>query len=195
MYGTLTVITGPMSCGKTEELIRRLRRAEIAQQRVILFKPKIDTRNPENHIYSRSGLGFEAVTIASPKEILKYLDQVDASGNGKIIQVIGIDEAHFCDKDELSQVIKILLRSGKKIIVSGLDQDFLGEPFDTIATLMALADKVLKLSAICLKCGGDATMSQKLINGQPARRNSARIECGGDEKYIAVCRDCHTIPD
>lgn len=196
MYGTLKVICGPMSCGKTEELIRQLNRAKIAKQRVILFKSSIDTRNAKDAVSSRNGSSFEAETIENPGEILTYLDKIDAANTGQIVKVIGIDEGHFFKyngEDGISRVIKILLRRGKNVIIAGLDQDFLGEPFETIAKLMAVADKVLKLSAICLKCGGDAVMSQKISDGQPAPRNTDRIKAGGDQDYFAVCRNCHII--
>lgn len=198
MHGTLKVITGPMACGKTEELIRQLNRAKIAKQCVLLFKPSIDTRNAKDSVSSRNGSSFEAIAVESPNEILIYLDKIDASSIGQIVKVIGIDEGHFFKfngENGISRVIKILLRREKNIIVAGLDQDFLGEPFETIANLMAMADKVLKLSAICLKCGKDAVMSQKITDGQPAPRNSDRIKAGGDKDYFAVCRDCHIMPD
>jgi len=181
MKGTLEVICGPMFSGKSEELIRRLRRAQIAKQKVSIFKPAIDDRYDENNVVSHSGLEIEAQSAAVPIEIL-----FDAKG----YDVVGIDEVQFFNRDILT-VINSLIFSGKKIIVSGLDQDYRELPFGVVPDLMALADKVDKLTAICMKCGAEATTTQRLLNGEPAPYDGETVIVGATEQYEARCRNCH----
>ena len=183
--GLLEVITGCMASGKSEELIRRLRRAKIARQTIMVFKPQIDTRTDEETIASRSGGTHSAIAVDDPNEIIALSDKA---------QVIGIDEIHFFD-DRLIAVIRHLTDTElKRVIVCGLDTDFRGEPFGVVAKLMAIADKVDKARAVCVKCFDPATRSQRLIDGKPAPADAPRILVGGDECYEARCRDCHQVP-
>ncbi len=185
-HGTLEVICGCMSSGKSEELIRRLRRATIAKQKVIVFKPTIDNRSDSDKIESRNGILYEAIPINNLIEINNYLDDD--------IKVIAFDEVQFFPED-LIPLIRALTTSGKRIIVAGLDTDFRGEAFNIIAPLLAEADRVTKLDAVCMQCGGRATRSQRFINGNPAPYNAPQIVVGGDEMYEARCRNCHSIPN
>jgi thymidine kinase len=181
--GRLEVITGCMSCGKTEELIRRIHRAKIARQRIIVFKPQIDDRS-EDCLKSRSGLEIPAQEIEVISDIL--IAACDS-------QVVGIDEAQFFS--DLIPVVDELINQGKRIIVSGLDTDFRGEPFGDVPFLISLADSHLLLPAVCVKCGSlNAIRTQRIINGQPASYNSPLLMIGGDELYEARCRDCHEVP-
>jgi thymidine kinase len=183
--GALEAIVGCMSCGKSEELIRRIKRAVIAKQSVIVFKPSLDSRTDEATIASRDGKQCAAVAIDKPSEVLERLN----GGH----QVVGFDEAQFFGP-ELVPVINQLLERGTRVIVSGLDTDFRGEPFGIVPQVLALADSVTKLTAVCMRCGGQATRSQRLICGQPAPYDAPTIQVGGDEAYEARCRDCHVVP-
>ncbi|EKE02377.1 MAG: hypothetical protein ACD_20C00395G0007 [uncultured bacterium] len=181
------LITGPMSCGKTEELLRRLTRAKIANRKVKIFSPAIDTRAPENCIESRNGAYECAVKVNSSLEILEYIEEDD--------EVIAIDELQFFDKNIVDVVLK-LIKSNKKVIGTGLELDFKEEPFGPMGELFCFADKVDKLTAICMKCGSEfGIRTQRLINGEPADRNSPLIMVGGDEKYEARCFECYEIND
>ncbi|MBI4600159.1 thymidine kinase [Candidatus Uhrbacteria bacterium] len=179
--GTIEVIAGCMFSGKSEELIRRLRRLAVAKKKIIVFKPAMDNRwNRRNELVSRSGTAFAAYPVLTPLEMLDKSVEYD---------VVGIDEAHFFDQTFLS-VISDLRASGKQVIVAGLDMDFRAEPFEHVATLLAIADEVIKLDAVCMSCGGRATLTQRLIQGAPAQRNAERLVVG-DEEYEARCRACH----
>lgn len=181
--GTIEVIVGCMFSGKSEELIRRLRRLAVAKKKIIVFKPMRDNRWSRTHeLVSRSGTAFAAYPILTPLEMLDKSKEFD---------VVGIDEAHFFDHTFLS-VIADLRNEDKQVIVAGLDMDFRGEPFEHIATLLALADAVLKLDAICVLCGGRATVTQRLIEGKPAPRSAMRLVVG-DDAYEARCRACHVV--
>lgn len=191
--GKLEVITGCMCCGKTEELIRRARRASIANLREVIFKPTIDTRSREKRIVSRDKREFEAIDVKSAQEILKKV---------ALFEVIGIDEVQFFNKD-LIRVVKKLINLGKRVIISGLDTDFRGEPFEVVADLIARANEHLLLTAICMKCGKDgATRTQRMTWDQPAPWDSLRVMVGGDKAdrarfngvwYEARCLDCHEV--
>lgn len=185
MKGTLEAIVGCMSCGKSEELIRRVRRAAIAKQSVMVFKPSLDDRTDQVTIASRDGRRWDAIAIDRPADVL-------ARTNGGC-QVVGFDEAQFFP-GEIAAVIDKLVERGTRVIVSGLDTDFRGEPFDVVARLMAVADSVTKLTAVCMRCGGPATRSQRLIDGRPAPWSAPTIQVGGDELYEARCRNCHVVP-
>lgn len=185
MNGTLEVICGCMSSGKSEELIRRLRRATIAKQKVIVFKPGIDDRSESDKIESRNGVLYEAIPISNLTDINNHLDEE--------IKVIAFDEVQFFSEDLIS-LIRNLVSSGRRIIAAGLDTDFRGEAFNIIAPLLAEADRVTKLDAVCMQCGGRATRSQRFINSEPAPYNAPQIVVGGDEMYEARCRSCHTVP-
>lgn len=180
--GKLEVIVGCMSSGKSEVMIHRLTRAKIARQIVQVFKPAVDTRTDEKTVASRSGASCDAVTVSGSKEIL---DKVDCG-----TQVVGIDEVHFFD-EELPDVIKVLVIQGRRVIVAGLNTDFRGEPFGTVVPhLMAIADEVTSLKAVCKRCGGDAVRTQMLV--EPPEDGS-NVQVGGDESYEARCRKCHTV--
>ncbi len=182
--GTLEVICGPMFSGKSEELIRRLRRARIAQQPVISFNPHVDTRTTLHTIASHNGTSLEAITIADPFDIPLHI--TDA------IEVVGIDEVQFFSPEIVSVVID-LVEKGKRVIVTGLNLDFKGVPFSTMPLFMAIADTVTKLSAICIVCGSDAYFSQRIVNGVPARFDDPIVQPGAQEAYQARCRSCHVI--
>lgn len=188
MQGKLEVICGSMFSGKTEELMRRLRRAEYAKKKVLTIKHKIDDRVSYSCIVSHDGVKREAMPISSCEEGQKALVNLA----DPTIEVIGIDEIQFFPDDTVS-VIKNLVKSGKRMIVAGLDMDFRGEPFGIVPQLMALADEVVKLRAICVVCGKDANISQRLINGEPASYDDSTILVGGTECYEPRCRNCYKI--
>lgn len=186
---SLEVITGPMSCGKTEELIRRLRRANYAKKEVLLFKPAIDTRDGES-AKSRNGISFPAFSVDSAAALLEHCSQIRYR-----VDVIGIEEAQFFD-DQLPEVVERLVSVAcKRVIVSGLNTDFRGKPFGPMPTLLAMADEIQTLTAICMGCGSDmGTRTQRMINDLPARYDSPLILIGGDQTYEARCRGCHHVP-
>ena len=184
-FGTLEVITGSMFCGKTEELIRRLRRATIAKQKVQVFKPVIDTRYANNKVMSHSGADYQAIPVSSSQEILDKLEPD--------VTVVGIDEAQFFD-DAIVAVANQLADKGLRVIVTGLDTDFRGEPFGCMPFMTAKADKVDKLAAICMVCGEAATRTQRLVNGKPANYHDPIVIVGASEMYEARCRHHHEVP-
>lgn len=190
MKGTLEVITGCMSCGKSEELIRRARREQIAKREVIIFKPAMDTRTDSATVASRDGKKIKAIALPDVSQALWLVTNKGESFTSPF--VVCFDEAQFF-QPELSQVVDSLVLNGYRVIVAGLDTDFRGEPFEQMANLLAKADRVDKLTAICMQCGGTATRTQRLINGAPAPYTAPRIQVGGDEMYEARCRDCHAI--
>lgn len=181
------LITGPMSCGKTEELLRRIRRCEIAKKKIKVFSPAIDTREHGDYIKSRNGLAANAIKIEHSIQILHHVKPDD--------EIIAIDELQFFDSD-ITKVITYLMNNGKKIIGSGLELDFKSEPFGHMPELMCIATRVDKLHAVCMKCGSEhATRTQRLINGKPADKSSPLIMIGGDEAYEARCIKCYELPD
>jgi len=183
--GSIEVITGSMFCGKTEETIRRLRRATIAKQKVQVFKPKIDNRYSEKKVTSHAGHNFDATPIQSASEILAHL--------APDTTVVAIDEVQFFD-DEIIPIAKELADRGIRVIIAGLDMDFRGEPFGPMPLLLAQAEKVDKLRAICVICGQEACRTQRLINGLPAAFEDPVILVGAKEVYQARCRTCHQVP-
>jgi len=183
--GSVEVITGSMFCGKTEELIRRLRRATIAKQKIQVFKPVIDNRYAYSKVTSHAGSDIEAYPINNSTELLEHLDP-EAT-------VIGIDEAQFFDQ-AIVDVANHLADRGLRVIVTGLDTDFRGEPFSCMPVMIAKADKVDKLSAICMVCGEPATRTQRLIDGRPAHYNEPIVVVGASNMYEARCRRCHDVP-
>lgn len=183
--GSIEVITGSMFCGKTEELIRRLRRATIAQQKVQVFKPTIDNRYAEQKVTSHAGHNFDALPIQSASEILNKINP-DTT-------VVAIDEAQFFD-DEVIPISQSLADRGVRVIVAGLDTDFRGEPFGPMPILMSKAEKVDKLHAICVVCGEDASRTQRLVDGKPARYDDPIVIVGAAELYEARCREHHQVP-
>ena len=183
--GWLEVICGSMFSGKTEELIRRAKRAVIAKQKVQVFKPKVDTRFTRQKVISHNGLDFEATPVADAADLLNHL-KPDT-------EVVAIDEAQFFDWS-ITEVCEVLANRGLRVIVAGLDMDFRGEPFGPMPVLMAQAEQVDKLQAICQQCGAPASRSQRLINGRPAAYDDPVILVGADEVYEARCRLCHIVP-
>jgi thymidine kinase len=184
-HGSVEVITGSMFCGKTDELIRRLRRAAIAKQKVQVFKPAIDKRYAETKIASHAGGTFEALPIHKAAGIRARLE--------KDTTVVAVDEAQFFD-DGIIPLVSDLAHEGIRVIVAGLDTDFRAEPFGPMPALIAQAERVDKLHAICMQCGELASRTQRLVNGQPARYDDPIVIVGADEMYEARCRAHHTVP-
>lgn len=183
--GSVEVICGSMFCGKTDELIRRLRRATIARQKVQVFKPAIDKRYDVKKVASHAGSVFEAIPIQSARQILEEL--------GEDTTVVGIDEAQFLDSN-IVEIVDQLAEKGIRVLVAGLDLNFKGEPFGCMPVLMARAEKVDKLQAICMVCGEPASRTQRLVNGKPAHVNDPVIIVGASEMYEARCRKHHEVP-
>ena len=183
--GWIELICGSMFSGKTEELIRRVRRAEIAKQHVQVFKPVIDDRYSASKVASHNGLQRSAEVISESQEILRKLRPET--------EVVAIDEAQFLDMN-VSDVARVLADHGIRVIVTGLDLDFRGEPFGPMPFLLAQAEMVDKLQAICVVCSAPASRTQRLINGRPANYNDPVIMVGASEVYEARCRDCHQVP-
>ncbi len=183
--GSIEVICGSMFSGKTDELIRRLRRATIARQKVQVFKPAIDVRYAVEKVTSHAGTDFDAIPIEKSAEILARL-QADTT-------VVAIDEAQFFD-DEIVSIVDRLAAQGLRVLVAGLDTDFRGEPFGPMPVLMAKAEHVDKLQAICMQCGEPASRTQRLVNGQPARYDDPVVIVGAAEMYEARCRAHHEVP-
>ena len=184
--GWIEVIAGVMFSGKSEELIRRIRRALIARKRVQVFKSRLDERYAGiNAVSSHDGRTVEAIPIDTSAQIAQRLDPT--------AQVIGIDEAQFLDA-AIVQLVTALAETGRRVIIAGTDTDFRGEPFGAMPQLMAVAESVDKLNAICVLCGGPATRNQRLIDGKPAPYESPQIMVGAADKYEARCRMCHSVP-
>jgi thymidine kinase len=183
--GWIEVISGSMFSGKTEELIRRVRRARIAQRKVQVFKPLLDNRFHAEQVASHNGLQWEAVPVGNAREIPERLED-DAT-------IVAVDEVQFFDW-EISKVCNDLADRGLRVILAGLDMDFRGEPFGPMPLLMAEAEEVTKLQAICVTCGAPASRTQRLIDNQPAAYDEPIILVGGSESYEARCRHCHEVP-
>lgn len=182
--GRLEMICGPMFSGKSEELIRRLKRTMLAGQKTIVFTPSIDDRYLKDNICSHDGKYLEAISISNSEEILMHVSDDT--------QVIGIDEVQFLDGNTVS-IIMDLVSQGKRVICGGLDKDFKAESFGFIPELLALADDVTKLTAICVCCGRPANFTQRLIEGRPASYNDPIILIGASDSYEARCRLCYEI--
>ncbi|HEY4666345.1 MAG TPA: thymidine kinase [Anaerolineales bacterium] len=185
MTGSIEVITGSMFSGKTDELIRRLRRATIARQQVQVFKPQVDTRFRVDKVTSHAGGHFEATPVGEAGKVPGLL----AAGS----TVVAFDEAQFFDP-AIVEVCRELADRGLRVIVAGLDTDFRGDPFGPMPVLMAVAERVDKLQAICMVCGEPATRTQRLIDGRPARAADPVIVVGASELYEARCRGHHEVP-
>lgn len=183
-HGYIEVVIGPMYSGKSEELIRILKRSKIAKQNVVAFKPAIDSRYSDEEVVSHSGSSITAIPIKNAKEIYNYID-ADT-------HVIGIDEVQFFE-DEVVDIALDLADEGIRVITAGLDMDFRGEPFGPTPRLLAVAEFVEKLQAVCMVCGNPAHRTQRLINGQPAKYDDPIILVGATESYEARCRKCHVI--
>jgi thymidine kinase len=185
LSGSLEVVCGSMFSGKTEELIRRLRRATIAKEKVQVFKPAVDIRYAVEKVTSHAGMNFDALPVKCSKDILAHLDPDT--------QVVGVDEAQFFDS-EIIDVVQSMANRGVRVIVAGLDQDFRGDPFGSMPMIMALAERVEKLTAICMTCGEAASRTQRLVNGKPAHYHDPVVIVGAAEMYEARCRKHHEVP-
>jgi thymidine kinase len=174
-HGWIEVITGSMFSGKSEELIRRLRRAQIARRKVQIFKPKIDNRYSDDHIISHSEMRIPSESLASSRELLDRVLQDT--------EVVGIDEGQFFDQ-ELPMICDTLADQGKRVIVAGLDQDYLGKPFEPMPQLLAIAEYITKTHAICMVCGNPASHTQRLV------ASGDRVLVGAQGLYEARCRRC-----
>jgi thymidine kinase len=184
--GHIEIVAGVMFSGKSEELIRRVRRAVIARRRVQVFKSHLDDRYVGLHsISTHDGITVEAQPVDSASEIMR-LARPDT-------EVVAIDEAQFLDEG-IVEVSTALATGGVRVILAGTDTDFRGEPFGSMPQLMAVAEFVDKLHAICVVCGEEACRNQRLIDGTPAQYDSPTIMVGGSEAYEARCRRCHQVP-
>ncbi|HEY7784022.1 MAG TPA: thymidine kinase [Pyrinomonadaceae bacterium] len=173
--GWIEVIAGSMFSGKSEELIRRLRRAKIARQKVQVFKPEIDSRYSNNHIVSHSEMRHESSNVSSVAELLAKLDPDT--------EVVGIDEGQFFD-NELVTAANQLAKRGIRVIIAGLDQDYTGKPWEPMPQLLAIAEYITKTHAICMKCGQPANYSQRTFESEE------RVAVGAGGMYEARCRNC-----
>ncbi|MFN2398378.1 MAG: thymidine kinase [Gemmatimonadaceae bacterium] len=184
--GWIEVIAGVMFSGKSEELIRRVRRSIIAKKKIQVFKSHIDDRYQGIYtVSSHDGRTVEAIPVDSSAQIVQHLNP--------LADVVAIDEAQFLDEGVIPLTTSLAAR-GVRVVVAGTDTDFRGEPFGWMPQLMAVADVVDKLHAICVVCGGPASRNQRLIEGKPANYNSPTIMVGGSESYEARCRHCHQVP-
>ena len=182
--GWIEVICGPMFAGKTEELIRRVIRMDYAKKKYLIFKPSIDNRYSESEVVSHNKRKVNAICVSSSKEFVNYLtDDIEA---------VIIDEVQFFD-EEVVQGAHELAEKGLRVICGGLDCDFRGVPFNIVAQLLAMAEKVTKLTAICVCCGEEATKTQRIINGMPAKYDDPIILVGEKESYESRCRRCHAV--
>lgn len=182
--GRIECITGSMFSGKSEELIRRIRRVLYAKQKIVVFKPEIDQRYKKQSVVTHNGRSVDAISIGHSNEIRGYItDDID---------VVAIDEAQFFD-DGLVYVIQNIAKSNIRVIVAGLDMDFTGNPFEPMPHIMAIAEQVTKLNAVCTVCGGIASRTQRLINGAPAHIDDPLILVGADESYEPRCREHHIV--
>jgi thymidine kinase len=184
--GWIEVIAGVMFSGKSEELIRRVRRAVIARKKVQVFKSHLDARYAGLYsISSHDGITVEAEPIDSSEQLMRQV--------APATEVVAVDEAQFLD-DGLVTVANTLADRGVRVVLAGTDVDFRGLPFGAMPTLMCIAEVVDKYQAICVVCGGPATRNQRLVNGKPATWDSPTILVGGRESYEARCRHCHKVP-
>jgi thymidine kinase len=184
--GSLIIITGAMFSGKTEELIRRLRRALYAYRSAQVFKHTIDTRSDNTEIRTHNGVPHEALAVSTSEELLGKVEETT--------NVVAIEEVQFFDQG-IIEVCRRLADAGNEVIAAGLDMDFKGEPFGPMPRLLAEADEVVKLRAICARCGREASRSQRLIDGRPAPVSAPTILIGAEESYEARCRHCHEVPE
>ena len=182
--GWIEVICGPMFAGKTEELIRRVIRMDYAKKNYVIFKPSIDNRYSESEVVSHNKRKVNAICVTNSNEFDKYLtDEIEA---------VIIDEVQFFDEAVVEKAHELAER-GLRVICGGLDCDFKGVPFNIVAQLLARAEKVTKLTAICVCCGEEATKTQRIINGMPARYDDPIILVGEKESYESRCRKCHVV--
>lgn len=184
--GWIEVICGSMFSGKSEELIRRVKRARIAKQRVVALKPAIDIRFSSNDVVSHDGDKIECISVRSAEQAKRVIPEN--------VQVVAIDEVQFFD-DGIVDLCSKLADRGVRVILAGLDCDFRGEPFGVMPQLLARAEFVSKLQAICVKCGNPATRTQRMIDGSPASYHDPQVLIGASEVYEARCRRCHEVPN
>ena len=184
-FGWIECIWGSMFSGKSEELLRRIKRGVIAKQKVLLFKPSIDNRYDENRVSTHNGNSYDSISIERSSDILNFVKDTK-------YDIIGIDEIQFFDND-IVKIINKLADDGIRVIVAGLDMDFKAEPFHPMPEIMAISEMVTKLHAVCNKCGKEASRSQRLINGKPAKYDDPIVVIGASESYEARCRHCHKI--
>ncbi len=184
-HGSIEVVCGSMFSGKTDELIRRLVRATIAKQKVQVFKPAIDIRYAVEKVTSHAGSDYDAIPVQKAADIREKIES-DTT-------VVAIDEAQFFDQ-EVVQIADELAARGIRVLIAGLDQDFRGEPFGPMPFLMSRAERVDKLHAICMVCGDEASRTQRLVNGKPARYDDPVVIVGASELYEARCRIHHEVP-
>lgn len=182
----LEVIVGSMFSGKSEELIRRVKRATIAKQKVMVFKSSLDDRHGIEQVVAHNGGVLACTPLQEAEEILKHVEEAT--------EVVAVDEAQFFS-DTVIDVCLELVQRGKRVIAAGLDLNFRGEPFGPMPALMALADQVTKLNAICVVCGRTASRTQRLIDGKPASYRDPTILIGAVENYEARCNRCHVVLD
>lgn len=183
--GLIEVICGPMFSGKTEELIRRLRRAKIAKQRVVVFKPRIDNRYDEIQIVSHSSQKISSIPVEDPSAMEHCLEHLDSP-----VDVVGVDEAQFFD-ESLIPFVEGLANSGTRVVIAGLDQDYLGRPFGAMPNLLAIADVVTKQYAVCVVCGAPASKSQRIADERVGGVSDEQVLVGAEQLYEARCRRCH----
>jgi thymidine kinase len=191
--GVFRVIAGPMSCGKSDRTLLELRRAEIARRKVLLIRPSLDTRTPPEVVQSRSGSQFRARALSTSHDIVRAVRAAGAD-------FVAIEEGQFWD-DGIVEAIETLVAHNVTVIVNGLNQDFAGRPFGPMPSLLARADEVVVLTAICMVCGADATKTQRLhADGSPARAQDPLVVIGGletaagEDRYEARCRSHHVVP-
>ena len=184
-FGWIECICGSMFSGKSEELLRRIKRGVIAKQKVLLFKPSIDNRYDENRVSTHNGNSYDSISIEKSSDIFKFVKDTK-------YDIIGIVEIQFFDND-IVKIINKLADDGIRVIVAGLDMDFKAEPFHPMPEIMAISEMVTKLHAVCNKCGKEASRSQRLINGKPAKYDDPIVVIGASESYEARCRHCHEI--
>lgn len=184
--GWIEVITGSMFAGKSEELIRRIKRLQYAKKKLLVFKPSIDDRYSIDDVVSHSGMSVKSILIDHSKDILKHIDGT--------IEAVAIDEVQFLDMDVV-QVADYLADKGIRVILAGLDRDFRGEPFGCMPHLLTKAEFVSKLTAICCICGAQATRTQRLVNNKPASYDDPIVLVGASESYEPRCRHCHQVPN
>lgn len=185
LNGYIEVVCGPMFAGKTEELIRRIKRLQYANKRFLVFKPSLDNRHSKTEIVSHDNNRFNTISVNNSQEILKHLTED--------IEVVVIDEVQFFD-NKIIKVIDNLANRDIRVIVGGLDLDFRGEPFGPMPQILAIAEYVTKLTAICVVSGAAATRTQRLINGKPAKYNEPIVLIGAEESYEPRARKHHKVP-
>jgi len=183
-HGWIEVICGPMFAGKSEEILRRIRRLEYAKKNYVVFKPSIDNRYSSTEVVSHIKNKSKAIPIKNSSEILEHIKYNT--------DVVIIDEAQFLDKGVID-ICEQLANEGRRVIVGGLDMDFRGIPFPVMAELLCRAEDVTKLTAICVQCGAPATRSQRIINGKPAKFDDPVVVVGASETYEPRCRKCHEV--